>query len=246
MGLVEDADKKQRTADNYRANFDEYRAMPRRPTSATTPGDTGRGHDSADYLPSNFHEVPVLVIPCLGAGCRLPPSAPGLGLDAPAVWSFMLALRERGLGSAWTTLHLINGGENEVAELLGIPFDKVTQAGLFPVAYTKGTDFKPAAAPGVENVLHWDSGSRAPRRGAARSARSTAERSAGRPRTRCGGPGRGARSPAPAGRSSVGDALAPQQRRRRRARASSSASSASAASAPIVCVAPRSAMPSSS
>ena len=32
----------------------------------------------------------------------------------------------------------------EIAELLGIPYDKHTQAGLFPIAYTKGTDFKPA------------------------------------------------------------------------------------------------------
>ena len=54
----------------------------------------------------------------------------------------MLAPRERGLGSAWTTLHLPN--EKEVAELLGIPYDKCSQAGLFPIAYTIGTDFKPA------------------------------------------------------------------------------------------------------
>ncbi len=76
------------------------------------------------------------------------------GSILPAVWSFMLALRHRGLGSAWTTLHLPN--EKEVADLLGIPYDTVTQAGLFPVAYTKGTDFKKAARLPAEQLIHWD------------------------------------------------------------------------------------------
>jgi nitroreductase len=66
----------------------------------------------------------------------------------------MLALRSRGLGSAWTTLHLPS--EKEAAEVLGIPFDTVTQAGLFPVAYTKGTDFKPASRTPLDQVVHWD------------------------------------------------------------------------------------------
>ena len=73
----------------------------------------------------------------------------------PAVWNFMLALRERGLGSAWTTLHLPN--EREVAELLDIPFDKYTQAGLFPVAYTLGTDFKLASRVPAEKFIRWNS-----------------------------------------------------------------------------------------
>jgi len=71
----------------------------------------------------------------------------------PAVWSFALALRSRGLGSAWTTLHLAH--ECEVAELLGIP-EKVTQVALLPVAYTKGLDFKPAARQPVEQVTSWN------------------------------------------------------------------------------------------
>ena len=66
----------------------------------------------------------------------------------------MLALRERGLGSAWTTLHLPN--EKEVADLLGIPFDTVTQAGLFPIAYTTGTDFKLAKRLPGSDLSHWD------------------------------------------------------------------------------------------
>ncbi len=71
----------------------------------------------------------------------------------PAAWSFLLALRSRGLGSVWTTLHLAK--EREVAELLGIP-DGVTQVALFPVAYTIGTDFKPAQRPPVEEITSWN------------------------------------------------------------------------------------------
>jgi nitroreductase len=75
----------------------------------------------------------------------------------PAVWSLMLALRERGLGAAWTTIHLIGDGEQRVGELLGIPFEKVTQAALLPVAHSVGTDFRPAKRQPLADVLHWDS-----------------------------------------------------------------------------------------
>ncbi len=76
------------------------------------------------------------------------------GSILPAVWSFMLAARARGLGSAWTTLHLPD--EREVADLLGIPYETHTQAGLFPVAYTIGTDFKPASRVPAAQLIHWD------------------------------------------------------------------------------------------
>jgi nitroreductase len=68
----------------------------------------------------------------------------------------MLALRNRGLGSAWTTIHLMLEGERKAAEVLGIPYAKVTQGGMFPIAYTKGTDFKPATRLPLDKVLHWD------------------------------------------------------------------------------------------
>jgi nitroreductase len=115
--------------------------------------------DSATYLSDNFQRAPLMLIPCLWG--RLPPdgvaySAGFWGSLLPAVWSFMLALRERGLGSAWTTIHLMNDGERQVADLLGIPHDKVSQGGLFPIAYTKGTDFKPAQREPLASVLHWD------------------------------------------------------------------------------------------
>ena len=76
------------------------------------------------------------------------------GSIIPAAWSFMLACRSRGLGTVWTTFHLYR--EREVAELLGIPYDDVMQAALIPVAYTLGTDFKPAARAPLETMVHWD------------------------------------------------------------------------------------------
>jgi nitroreductase len=68
----------------------------------------------------------------------------------------MLALRERGMGSAWTTIHLMGEGEKTAADLLGIPYDTVSQGGLFPIAYTIGTEFKPAKRLPLDRVLHWD------------------------------------------------------------------------------------------
>ena len=75
-----------------------------------------------------------------------------LGSVIPAAWNFMLAARARGLGTAWTTLHLMQ--EKEVADIIGIPFDDYMQVALIPVAYTKGTSFKPAYRPPVESVMH--------------------------------------------------------------------------------------------
>ncbi|MEO6570949.1 MAG: nitroreductase family protein [Ilumatobacteraceae bacterium] len=161
--FVEDQAKKDRLAEIYRRNFDLYRSAPRATYDA---GDT-RGErmdavvDSASYLSDNFERSPLMMIPCIrgrvdsGAGGSA--SAAGMwGSILPAVWSMMLALRERGMGSAWTTIHLMNDGEREAAELLGIPHDTFTQAGLFPIAYTQGTDFKPAKRLPAEELCHWD------------------------------------------------------------------------------------------
>lgn len=158
--FVEDAAKKKAIADYYRSNFNEYRKSPR---SAQYPdGDVRAEHrdavtSSAEYLSEHFHEVPILLIPLIQGrldGLRSSQAASAWGSILPAVWSFMLALRERGLGSAWTTLHLPH--EREVAELLGVPYDRYTQAGLFPIAYTIGTDFKPASRLPLEDLVHFD------------------------------------------------------------------------------------------
>lgn len=159
--FVEDTDKKQAIADIYAVNFREYASMP----GPTYTADDTRGErqaavkDSATYLADNFHRAPLLLIPCIEARIDQPSVVAGAstwGSLLPAVWSFMLALRERGLGSAWTTLHMLHDGDRRVAELLGIPHDTVMQGGLFPVAYTKGTDFKLAKRQPVADVVHWD------------------------------------------------------------------------------------------
>jgi len=159
--IIEDPAKKKALADIYRKNWDLYASMPGRQYAE---GDT-RGErlplvkDSASFLAANFEKAPLLMIPCIeGRLDNLPAAATAgaWGSLLPAVWSFMLALRARGMGSAWTTIHLMNGGEQEAAELLGIPFDKITQGGLFPIAYTIGTDFKPAIREPLSKVLHWD------------------------------------------------------------------------------------------
>jgi nitroreductase len=108
------------------------------------------------FLAEILADVPVHVIPCIERrfdGNSVATAASGWASILPAAWSFLLALRSRGLGSVWTTMHLVKA--REVAELLGIP-DDVTQVALFPVAYTIGTDFKPAARPPVESITWWD------------------------------------------------------------------------------------------
>jgi nitroreductase len=122
----------------------------------TRSGPTNPVRDSAVYLSEVLHRVPVHVIPCVMR--RPEPDDPAgtasiYGSIVPAAWSFMLALRSRGLGSVWTTLHLRN--EPAAAELLGIP-DGVSQVALIPVAYTIGDEFRPAKRPPVETVVSWD------------------------------------------------------------------------------------------
>lgn len=159
--IIEDAAKKKALADIYRKNWALYASMPGREYGA---GDT-RGErmdlvkDSATFLAENFEKAPLLLIPCIEGKLDNAPSfaqAGAWGSLLPAVWSFMLALRERGMGSAWTTIHLLNDGDKEAADLLGIPHDRITQGGLFPIAYTVGTEFKLAKREPLSKVLHWD------------------------------------------------------------------------------------------
>lgn len=151
--VVRDAEKREALAELYRAAGGDYLAAS---AETVSDGQTKRVMNSALYLAEHLGEVPVHVIPCVKG--RLTTSGVGewsgmLGSIYPAVWSFQLALRSRGLGSCLTTLHL--GKEAEAAELLGIP-DDVMQIALLPVAYTKGTDFKPADRAPVERIIHVD------------------------------------------------------------------------------------------
>src|SRR5215831_9127527 len=154
--------------------------VPRAPSAAIVPADrdalrrrAARAHQHTTpsrHVRSNRFDLilreragrdccaPVHVIPCIAVDQLAvdPPRHVWAGLMGsilPAVWSFQLALRARGLGSTFTTLHLRRG--DEAAELLGIPAN-IMQVGLLPVAYTIGTDFKPAQRPPLEDITHWE------------------------------------------------------------------------------------------
>ena len=112
---------------------------------------------SGAYLVQHMHEVPVLIVPCIEG--RVEHAGPGAqaslyGSIFPAVWSLMLALRARGLGSVMTTQH-IQHLEHEMAQVLGLP-DGLTQAALVAVAYFTGTDFKPAKRAPARERTHWN------------------------------------------------------------------------------------------
>lgn len=151
--VIRDADKKQALADLYnRAGGDYLRTAASQADPATQ---TGRVMDSATFLAENLHRVPVMVIPLIIGRVESGEQHPAglFGSIIPAMWSFQLALRSRGLGSCLTTIHL--RFEQEAAELLGIPAH-LTQAGLLPVAYTKGTEFKAAQRPPVSEITYLD------------------------------------------------------------------------------------------
>lgn len=114
---------------------------------------------SVTYLADHLHEVPVHVIPCMsgrdGFAALGPDAGPPTfyGSILPATWSLMLALRSRGLGTAWTTSHLKYA--REAAALLSIP-DDVVQAALLPVAYLTGTELHPARRVPARDRTYWD------------------------------------------------------------------------------------------
>jgi nitroreductase len=152
--VITDPDKRAAIAEIYGSIGADYLAQAAR--DASNP-QTRRVYESAQSLTGTLAKVPVHVIPCLENridNSNMLTAASAWASIIPAGWSFLLALRSRGLGSVWTTMHLAK--EKEVAEVLGIP-PTVTQAALFPVAYTIGTDFKPAARPPAESITYWDS-----------------------------------------------------------------------------------------
>ncbi len=156
--VVTDAEKRRALGDLYRKGWERYRSA-----GTTTYDDPHRAatqmrvSDSAQYLADHFHEPPVHVIPCIrGRTDGQPANAQSavFGSILPAAWSFMLAARARGLGTCWTTIHLMH--EKEAAAVLGIPYEHVMQVALIPVAYTKGTDFKAAPRDPLATMVHWD------------------------------------------------------------------------------------------
>jgi nitroreductase len=143
----------------YRQAFDRYRGGSRRAAAAFDDPDRRatqqRVSASAEYLAERMGDVPVLVLACITAGEELPAdNQAGLwGSLLPAAWSYQLAARARGLGTAWTTLHLQY--EREVSELLGIP-PNVRHGVLLPTAYYMGETFRPAPREPLDRVLHVD------------------------------------------------------------------------------------------
>ncbi len=138
--VVTDAQKRVALAEIYRRSWDIYAGAGDARTVGRATAQS-RVADSAQYLADHLHEVPVHVIPCIrGRTDGLPAGdqAGVWGSILPAAWSFMLAARARGLGTVWTTLHLRY--EQEAADVLGIPYAKIMQTALIPVAYTQGTD----------------------------------------------------------------------------------------------------------
>ena len=158
--IVTDAEKRRALADLYRKAFHFYVENPdfRRTYEAEDlrTKQMPRILDSATYLAEHLHEAPVHVIPCVEGRVEqggVVAQASVYGSILPAAWSFMLAARARGLGSAWTTLHLVF--EQDAARILGIAAG-VTQTALLPVAYFRGTDFKPATRLAPRDHIYWD------------------------------------------------------------------------------------------
>ncbi|MDG2907491.1 MAG: nitroreductase family protein [Acidimicrobiales bacterium] len=162
--VVTDEDRRQALGDIYRRGWEAYSGM----SASAAALAVGAAEDRADqqmrvmgsaaYLAENFHRVPVMLIPCLPGRVE---QWPGMGSVStlagiiPSTWSFMLAARERGLGTCWTTIHLMF--EEEAAEVLAIPYSEVSQVALITVAHTLGTDFRPATrAGGAAAVTRWN------------------------------------------------------------------------------------------
>ena len=161
--VVDDAAKRARIAELNREALEHFTKILERRPEVMGAYDVGRNRrmeaisGSVYHLIEHLAEVPVLVVPLILGRCEGLNSfyqASAWGSILPAVWSFMQALRSRGLGSAWTTLHLWR--EREVAEVLDIPCERYTQAGLFPVAYTIGTRFRPAQRVPARELIRWN------------------------------------------------------------------------------------------
>ena len=162
--VVRDEAKRKAIGEVYRQCYEIYKSLDGIYIGSIEKGSDvenaqqSRSASSADFLGEHMGDAPALVLAC-NVGSRVE-SAPAMmaasmmGNVLPAMWSFMLAARARGLGTAWTTVHLMM--EQQVADIVGIPFESVQQACLSPLAYTLGTDFKPAARPDADSIIHWD------------------------------------------------------------------------------------------
>jgi nitroreductase len=153
--VVTDAEERAALGELWRAVAGPY--LERRAAAAAADPLVSRIGDAVQHLADHIHQVPVHVVPCVEGrtdGAPAGVQASRWASIIPAAWSFMLAARARGLGTVWTTFHLRH--ERKAAEILGIPYERVMQAALIPVAYTVGTGFKPAARKPLDTMLHWN------------------------------------------------------------------------------------------
>lgn len=158
--VVTEPETRAALADLFRRGLQEYLELPfavSEPTGdAAIDATNERILSSLGYLVEHLQEVPVHVIPCIGRQplAGNPFDSAWWGSIAPAAWSFMLAARARGLGTAWTSLHLFF--EQEAADVLGIPYDEVMQAALIPVAHSIGTEFKAGTRNPIDTFVAWE------------------------------------------------------------------------------------------
>ena len=156
--IVTDAEKKARIGEYYKRSWYEYAGVASRSAPGAEPSQQmKRVISSARYLADHMHEVPMMIFPCVQgrAADGSPAANAGLyGSIIPAAWSLMLALRARGIGAAWTTLHL--SYERECNEILGIPAD-VTTAALLPAGYFTGETFRKAERVPASQLTYWES-----------------------------------------------------------------------------------------
>jgi len=155
--VVTDPEQRAKLAELWLRGMERYLKTVAAAASATPSASMRRMREGVEYLGAHLQDVPVHVIPCVLDRVEKRSSASQAGLWGtiiPATWSFMLAARARGLGTCWTTFHLAY--EDEAAHILGIPYDRVTQVALIPVAHTIGTVFKPGAREPLDTIVHWD------------------------------------------------------------------------------------------
>lgn len=161
--IVTDPERRRAIGDAYRAGYETYRSLDGVYIGSIEKGDPAldeqqrRTTSSADFLAEHMGEAPAIVAACAPGRAEDGPAIRKttlLGSVMPAMWSFMLAARLRGLGTCWTTVGLFE--EAASAEAFGIDNDAVTIGAISPVAYTRGTDFKPALRPDPDDVIHWD------------------------------------------------------------------------------------------
>lgn len=148
--VIDDPELKSAVAKYYRAAFEDR--LRKRPETGQ------RALRSASHLAEHLHEVPALVLACMRGRCDGVTTARQsayYGSVYPALWSFMLAARARGLGTCLTTAHLAL--EREVADLVGLPFEQVGQVALIAVGHLRGTGFRPAPRAPIEQVRFYNS-----------------------------------------------------------------------------------------